>query len=108
MDAELRERWNRMFVQAEEFEAVDKADEARARAGLALAEIRARHSRAVDAKEAAELQKFLRRAERYVEHYEALHAKWQERILERERQFMKREDEAYHAPLPVPPHTGRG
>lgn len=108
MDADLKERWNQMFVQAEEFEAVDKPEEARARARLALSEIKEAHARATDPAEARELQRFLRRAERYVEEYEALYAKWHAAVLERQKQFLERENQAYHAPLPVPPHTERG
>lgn len=108
MDADLKERWNRMFAHAEEFEAVDKPEEARARARLALSEIKAAHDRATDPVDVRELTRFLRRAERYVEDYEASYAKWHADVLERQKKFLERENQAYHAPLPVPPHTGRG
>jgi hypothetical protein len=108
MDADLKERWNQMFVQAEEFDAVGKPEEGRARARLALSEIKAAHDSTTDPSEVRELTRFLRRAERYVEEYDESHAKWQAEVLERQKKFLEREEKAYHAPLPVPPHTHRG
>jgi hypothetical protein len=107
MNAELRERWNQMFVHAEEFEAVDKIDEARARSRLALREIREALSRAGNPEARAELELLARRAQRYVERYDVAQAEWNERALERQRHYLKREDEAYHAPLPLPPPPHR-
>lgn len=108
MDADLKERWNRMFVHAEQFAALDKPEEARARARLALAEIKVAHDRATDPAAVRELTRFLRRAERDVEEYETAYAKWHAEVLERQKKFLARENAAYHAPLPNPPHTHRG
>jgi hypothetical protein len=87
---------------------VHTPEEGRARARLALSEIKAAHDTATDPASVRELTRFLRRAERYVEDYEAAYAKWHAEVLERQKKFLERENQAYHSPLPVPPHTDRG
>ena len=101
MDAELKSRWNRMFAQAEEFEAVDKIEEARARVRQALREITEAQKRAASRDEKA-LERLRYRAERFVQRYDAAYEDWQLRVKQRSEQFLEREDHDYHAPLPVP------
>lgn len=103
MDEELKARWNRMFTQAEGFEAAGKIEEARARAKLALREIREALARTGDEATRRQLSRFEHRAERFVQRYDALYDEWQREIRERQARWREREDAEYHAPLPVPP-----
>ncbi len=105
MDVELKARWDQMFVQAEGFEASDKIEEARARSRQALAEIEEAFRRADKAAERAEIERVAHRAARLTARYEDLYEQWQAKSRERHARFLEREEEAYHAPLPVPPET---
>lgn len=103
MDEELKARWNRMLAQAQGFEASEKIEEARARARLALREIREELERTTDETARRQLSRFQHRAERFVQRYDALYDEWEREIHERQARWVEREDAEYHAPLPVPP-----
>lgn len=107
MDPELKSRWNRMFNQAEGFEAVDKIEEARARCRLARQEIAAALASASDPAARKALERFHGRAQRFVERYDALYAEWERRAQERMEKYVKREEDEYHGPLAAPPLPSR-
>lgn len=102
MDAELKSRWNRMFAQAEEFEAVDKIEEARARSRQALREVEEHLERCAAGPDREKLERFRHRAERFVQRYDAAYEEWNLRVRQRAEQYAEREGEDYHAPLPLP------
>lgn len=102
MDEEQKSRWNRMFAQAEEFEAVDKIDEARARSREALREITAAQARVVAGPDLETLQRFRHRAERFVQHYDAAYDEWLLGVKQRQERYFERERQDYHQPLAIP------
>jgi len=107
IDDETRTRWNRMFVQAEEFEAKDKVEEARARSYQILRDVERRLEAAEDGATRKQLERFLHRAERFVKRYEQLYREWNEGVKERQQRFLEREAADYHAPLRPPPLPDR-